>query len=457
MKFYNRKEEIEILNKIEKNLRIAIIGRRRIGKTTLIEHSYKEKCITFFVSAEKAEKEIISDWVREYPALHLPAVSSFKEFFEFIFVHLKEKIVFIDELQNLLKVNKSFFFDLQRIIDKYKPNLVVSGSLISMMKKIIEDEKSPLYGRFDFIIKVRELSFKTICEICCDFNLDIEKAFALYSIFGGIPKYYELIEKLHHFDTDNFVFELFIRYPRPLYEEVKTILKEEFGKEYKTFFTILSAISQGKNKNSEIAGYLGKKGTEITKYLSMLKEDFELIERNTPLVGGKKGIYSIKNNLFLFWFNNIWKYNQLLETGQENKAEEKVRQNLKAYTGKMFEKTIRELFIQNTFSGFSFTKIGRQWGKIKNREEGKNTYEIDILALNEESREILFAECKWQNNVDAEEILKQLIEKSKFVEWNNESRKEQFAIFAKSFKKKIKEFEGKKVYCFDIRDIKRAL
>jgi len=457
MKFYNREEEIKTMNQIEKNFRIAIVGRRRIGKTTLIEHFYKDKCLTFFVSAEKAEKEIIASWVMEYPLLHLPNVSNFKEFFEFIFVHLREKVIFIDELQNFLKVNKSFFYDLQRIIDKHKPNLVVSGSLISMMKKILEDEKSPLYGRFDFIIKLRELDFKTICKICSDLNLKIEQTFILYSIFGGIPKYYELVEKLRYFDSDNFIFDFFVRYPRPLYEEVKTILKEEFGKEHKTFFSILSAISQGKNKNSEIAGYLGKKETEITKYLSMLKEEFELIERNTPLVGGKKGVYSIKNNFILFWFNSIWRHNQFLEIGQEKKAEELIKPNLNAYIGKVFERTIRDLFNKNIFHEFLFTKIGRQWGKIKGKKEGENQYEIDILAINENKKEILFGECKWHDNVDAEKIIKKLAEKSKFVEWENENRKEHFAIFAKSFKKRINEFEGKQVYCFSLQEIEKLV
>jgi len=85
MKFYNRNEEIKILNNIKEDFRIAIIGRRRIGKTRLVEEFYKDKCINFFVSAEKAEKEIINGWVKEYADLHLPNIDNFKEFFEFVF------------------------------------------------------------------------------------------------------------------------------------------------------------------------------------------------------------------------------------------------------------------------------------------------------------------------------------------------------------------------------------
>lgn len=455
MKFYNREEELKTLGKIKKNFRIAVVGRRRVGKTTLVEHFYRGgRCITFFIPAEKAEKEIIASWVKEYPELHLPAVSTFKDFFDFVFFHLKDKVIFIDELQNLLKVNKSFLFDLQRAIDKYNPNLVVSGSLVSMMKKILEKYKSPLYGRFDFIIKLKELDFKTIYEMCRDFKLGIRNAFELYAVFGGIPKYYELIEKLAEFEFESFVLDSFVRYPRPLYEEVRTMLKEEFGKEYKTFFSILSAISQGKNRHSEISAYIGKKQTEITKYLAMLRDDFEFIERKLPVIGGKKGIYTIKNNIISFWFANVWKHSELLETGQERKVEEIVKKNLNKHISQTFEKTIYELMLALKLIPFEFTKIGRQWGKIPSIPTDRNQYEIDIVALNEKKKEILFAECKWQDKVDAEKVLQELKQKAAFVDWKKGSRQEHFTIFAKSFKEKIKE---KNVYCFDLKDIEMML
>jgi len=462
MKFYNREKEIKILDGIKKDFRIAVIGKRRIGKTRLVEDFYKDKCITFFIPAEKAEKEIINGWVSEYSSLNLPKVETFKEFFEFIFFHFKEKIIFLDEIQNSLKINKSFIFDLQRAIDKHKPKLVISGSLISIMKKLTEDYKSPLYGRFDFIIKLDELNLKTVYEICKDLGLSFEDTLKVFAIFGGIPKYYELIEKMKKFSFENFILDMFVKYPRPLYEEVKTMLKEEFGKEHKSFFSILSSISQGKNKSSEIAGFIGKKQTEITKYLSMLKDDFEIIRRCTPLISEKKGVYEIKNNIFSFWFRNVWKYNQLLETNDENQAVEIIKKNLNKVISLNFENIILDLFKSKIIKlPFSPNKIGKQWGKIPSAEKGKNTYEIDIVALNKEKKQILFGECKWKDKINAEKIVKELIKKTDHINWPSEEdrkkRKEYFAIFAKSFSRKIKEFEGKEVYCFDLEDIEKIL
>ncbi len=454
MRFYNREKEIEILKKLSGNFRIAIIGRRRIGKTRLVEETYKN-CLTFFVPAEKTEKEIITSWNEEYPELNLPKVDTFKEFFTFIFTYLKDRIIFIDEIQNFLKVNKSFLYDLQRLIDKHKPKLVVTGSLISIMKKIIQDEKQPLYGRFDYIIKLKELDFKTIFHICKDFGINFEDTIRLWTIFGGIPKYYETIEKIKQFEFRNFVKQMFVIYPRPLYEDVRIILKEEFGKEYKTFFSILSAIARGKNKQSEIANFLGKKETQITKYINTLKEEFEVIRRITPILKGKKGIYKISSNIFEFWFDLIWRYNYFLESEEEDKLCKLIDKRIESYVGRKFEDLILHL-IRKGFFNFNFTKIGKQWGKIKGKPKGQNTYEIDILAINEKTKQLLACECKWQR-VNAEKIAKELNENLSYVEWHKNKRKESLAIFAKSFSKKIKSYEGKKVYCFDLRDIEKAI
>jgi AAA+ ATPase superfamily predicted ATPase len=456
MKFYNREKEIELLKNLKGDFRIAVVGRRRVGKTRLIEEFYKKNRLTLFISAEKSEKEIINDWASEYK--EIPRVNTFKDLFEYLFIHMKNKVIFIDEVQNVIKVNKSFIFDLQRLIDKHKPRLVVSGSLIRTMKNLIENYKSPLFGRFDIIIKLQELDFRTIAQMCKDLKIDFETTIKIYSIFGGIPKYYELIEKMKTFDLDKFILEMFVYYPRPLYEEVRVMLKEEFGKEYRTFFSILSAISRGNTKLSEIANFIGKEQTKITKYLSLLINDFEFVKRDVPLLNGKRGVYKIDSYLIDFWFANIWRYQELIERKEEEMLAKILKENLNAWVGKKFELIITELIKEGIIKlPFSIERIGKQWGRIPDRPKGEDQYEIDLVALNEKTKEILFAECRWQSKVNTIKICKELAEKSQYVQWENDKRKEYFAVFAKSFSKKIKEFEGRKVYCFDLKDLEKVV
>ena len=135
---------------------------------------------------------------------------------------------------------------------------------------------------------------------------------------------------------------------------------------------------------------------------------------------------------------------------------ETIKNNLNKKIEKKFEvlceRLIREKIL---FKDKVFTKIGKQWGKIKGKPKGENTYEIDILGINEKTKEVLAVECKWKSKANAEKIAKELVEKLSYVDWHKDKRNESLAIFAKSFSKKIKNYKGRKVYCFDLKTIER--
>jgi hypothetical protein len=108
---------------------------------------------------------------------------------------------------------------------------------------------------------------------------------------------------------------------------------------------------------------------------------------------------------------------------------------------------------------FQAQKVGSWWGHYRDKETNeRKEIEIDIVALNKNTNEILFGECKWKKDVDGENLLRQLKEKTKYVEWpdkqKKENRKECYLLLAKSFRKKMEE---KGVYCFDLEDISKAL
>ncbi len=452
MRFYNREREIALLRNLKK-YRVAIMGRRRVGKTRLVEEFFSSDLLTLFVSAEKSEKELISTWCNTYPGEDLPQVATLREFFRFLFEYKQDKIIFIDEAQNIIKVNKSFLSDLQRFIDSNPDvNIIITGSLISTMKDVVTAMKSPLFGRFDLTIKLEELDFKTVAEICQDLGLDFETTIQLYSIFGGIPKYYELLERLKVFDLSDFIRDMFVYSPRPLYGEVRTMLREEFGNEHRTLFSILSAVAQGRNRMSEIAGFLGRKTTDITKYIQMLREDFEILRRVTPALYGKRGIYEINTNIVDFWFANIWKYQQYLEVGNEEKLSDIIEKNINKYIGRKYEEIIIELCRSVNF-GFDLKMIGRQWGTMKGKPKGENQYEIDLVMSGQSN--MIFGECKWSNRVDARKIAKMLDEKVQYIDTHGNNI--QYAIFVKDFSRRITTYKGNKVDCFDLEDIKNLI
>ena len=141
-----------------------------------------------------------------------------------------------------------------------------------------------------------------------------------------------------------------------------------------------------------------------------------------------------------------------IELNQFDWIIENVKKELNSYLGRGFEEVCKEFTL---IFWKQYSLVGRWWGNF--REDSKRkSIEIDIVALNEKTKEVLFGECKWQDRVNAEKILVALEEKSKYVNWHNEKRKESYAVFAKSFKKRIEEYNGKKVYCFDLKDIEKG-
>ena len=210
MKFYDRENELEYLQETyrqsSENARFTVVtGRRRIGKTSLVLKAYEGTPVLYFFVARKSESELCEAYLEEIErVLGVPFVGrsqSFAEVFELL-MKLSQKqnfTVFIDEFQEFFRVNKSVFSDMQRIWDLYEKesriNLVVCGSVYSMMKKIFKDRKEPLYGRSTGELRLKPFRPSVLKQILSDVSPDYSKEdlLALYSLTGGVAKYVQLL------------------------------------------------------------------------------------------------------------------------------------------------------------------------------------------------------------------------------------------------------------------------
>ena len=210
MRFFDRTEEIASLREArsmaEANAQFTVVtGRRRVGKTSLVWKADEDEPILYFFVARKAESELCEDYRLEIESkLGIPTmgrVERFAEMFEYVMRLSAERPVtlFIDEFQEFFRVNKSVYSDMQRIWDIYSPkahlNLVVCGSIYSMMTKIFKDRKEPLYNRQTRFMTVRPFTPVVLKEILAEYNPahTSEDLLALYSFTGGVAKYVQLL------------------------------------------------------------------------------------------------------------------------------------------------------------------------------------------------------------------------------------------------------------------------
>lgn len=406
MKFFGRKEEIATLRKIranaEHNAQFTVLtGRRRIGKTSLVLKAYDDGPFLYFFVGRKAESLLCEEFrneVEEKLGVKLGgAPSGFAELFDYLMQLSKHRTftLFVDEFQNFVRVNPTVFSDIQKIWDlnhsESRINLIVCGSVYSMMTKIFRDRKEPLYNRQNRFMTINAFKPSVLKEI-----LDVyrpgytkEDLLALYAFTGGVAKYVELLVDDNAMTLDAMV-ESIISPDSVFINEGRSILIEEFGKDYDIYFSILSAIASGKTRRSEIESIIGK---PIGGYLTRLEDDYGIIVKQIPVGAkalSKNAVYIVNDNFFSFWFRFVFKYTHILEIGGYRQLRALVKRDYPTFSGLILERYFREKAIESE----RYTLIGRWWDR-----KGEN--EIDMVAANEFDKKVEIYEIKRnRKNID---------------------------------------------------------
>ncbi len=296
--------------------------------------------------------------------------------------------LFIDEFQNFVRINPSVFSDIQKIWDlnhsESRINLVVCGSIYSMMTKIFRDRKEPLYNRQNRFMTISAFKPSVLKEILDAYHPGYtnEDLLALYTFTGGVAKYVELLVDDNALTYDAMINSI-ISPDSTFINEGRSILIEEFGKDYDTYFSILSAIASGKTRRSEIESIIGR---QISGYLTRLEDDYEIITKQIPVGAkplSKNAIYVIRDNFFTFWFRFIFKYAHIIEIGAYNQLRTLIKRDYPIYSGKILER----YFIDKAIESGRYTLIGQWWDR-----KGEN--EIDMITANELDKTVEIYEIK---------------------------------------------------------------
>ncbi len=438
--FVDRESELAFLEGIyaKGGRQLAVLwGRRRVGKTELALHFCTGKNAIYFL-ADKRGTESNAQRFAEIASRHFKDVAPLVKNFDDAFAYVKaragnQKIVaVIDEFSYLVEKDGSIPSVFQLAFDEVLKGtnvfLVLSGSSVSMMYDGALSYESPLYGRRSGEWRLKAMPFRHARKFFA--GQTFEEAFLNYCVAGGIPAYASRFAKKGVFEN---VDERVLAKGEFLYSEPELLLKEEL-REPSTYFSILEAMANAA-KLSDIAMAAHVNATDMPKYLKVL-ESLEIVRREKQVTEKKpkKTLYFIEDNFFRFWFKFVFPKKSELESGRREEAFALIKRDFNAFAGKTFEGVCKEYLQEKRPAPFS--EIGMWWGAFPNDKGEKQAVEIDLVSIDEASKTILFAECKWQSNVDAGKILGDLKEKAQKVEWHGEGRNEFFAVFAKSFKEK---------------------
>jgi hypothetical protein len=399
MKFYDREAEIEILKENEFQSRqsavfTVLMGRKRVGKTTLITTALKDYDYAYLFVSKDSEAVLCQKFqqtLEEQLGIHVyGTVSHFRDLFEVI---MKESLnrhftIILDEFQTLYKVNPAIFSEMQDLWDRYHREshlyLITSGSIQSLMKRIFENENEPLYGRPTSKLTLKPFAISVLKQIFHDHCPDYknEDLLCLYMITGGVAKYVELL-----MDAGCYTKEKMLNYVCRLdsyfLSEGRDIMNQEFSDDSATYFSILQLIADGLTTRSDIDGAMQK---DMGVYLQNLEKNFLMVNRLKPLFAkpnSKVTSYEISDQFLRFWFRFVWPFQSLVERGQLSLLRQNMGQHYEQFTGR----TLEQYFQAQAMETGLYTLVGNWWDR-------KGGNEIDMIALNEFDHTGIVAEIK---------------------------------------------------------------
>ena len=427
--FVGRARELANLNKRYNSGKFecaVIYGRRRVGKTTLINEFIKDKETVFYTGVEGNAKENLEGLSKSIYSLSedfANASGSFRgiqEALETVFkIAEKRRIVFvIDEFPYLANSYKSISSILQVLIDKNKNSskmfLILCGSSMSFMEEQVLGYKSPLFGRRTCQFKILPFEFYEAIKYFTKFN-SIDLA-TIYGITGGIPHYLSLMDE--NVSVEDNIKTNFLEPNAYLYEEPTNLIKQEC-RDPAQYNSIIKAIASGASKMSQICSKTDIDTALAASYLNKLIS-LGIVKKERPFgaENSRKAIYCLEDSMFRFWYrfipDNIASINRRLT----DSVYQKISPQITSFMGGVFEEICKQYLWELNRQGkaaIPFTDLGRWWG---NNPKKKQEAEIDIMGA-ADNNTALFGECKWTNEKVNVAVLDELIYRSTLFHYDN--------------------------------------
>ena len=424
--FLGRHNELASLEKLYKKpgFQMAILyGRRRVGKTSLITEFCRQKKHIFYVSIAQNDKAALASFsekvLEAFPEAkaYINGFQAWETAFRYIADRAKDKriVLVIDEYPYLASGNPSISSVLQRSIDTEMLQtglfLILCGSSMSFMENQVLGYESPLYGRRTAQLRIEPFDYLDSSLFFPDYSNE-DKLMA-YGVAGGIPQYLGYIAKEKNLREG--ILNNFFDPTGPLYEEPYNFLKQEL-REPALYNSMITAIASGASRLNEIATKIGEETNKSAKYLKILI-DLRLIRKELPYGEGsqRKGIYSVSDNMFRFWYRFIPDNVSNIEArAGEAVLDKRVLSNLPDYMGRVFEDVCMQFILRRNKAAtlpFWINSVGRWWG---NNPIQKCQEEIDFVAAAD--KVAIFGECKWRNEPLGKDVFDNLVNRSHLLQ-----------------------------------------
>lgn len=425
MTFVARQHELQTLKRLYDSdtfEMVVLYGRRRVGKTALIDEFVKDKRTLYFTALQQSAKLNLHDFSRAAASFFglpesTPPFASWSDALSFVSDRARQDtehpFVFVfDEFPYAAASEPSLPSMLQIAIDHgflaTNVMMILSGSNEGFMESDVLGHNSPLYGRRTAQIRLLPFDYEDAARFLPDTEpLD---AIRYYATFGGTPYYLARLRESDGYESN--VLRLCFDSLGALREEPMMLLRQEL-REPAAYYSVLQAIAGGSTTPKLIAEHAGVETDAIGKYLKTLVE-LRLVERNVPFgddpAKSRKSMYRIADPFFAYWFRFVARNASIIESGLSEAVARKLAFGpaFDTYVGQQFETICQQWLIRRNADGelpFIATRFGKWWGADPMAREQTD---IDVIAADPMDGQLLVGECKWRNTFDETEAISRL-------------------------------------------------
>lgn len=421
MKFVDRTDETARLKDAlvrDKFSLVVMYGRRRLGKSTLIKRVLSDNDVYFLADRSEGQHQrallakVIAQVFPDFDKLTYP---DWESMFRAVNYRTDKRFTLcLDEFPYLVEQSSELPSVLQKLVDErqLKYNLVLCGSSQNMMYGLFLDSTAPLYGRADEIMRLAPIRLPYIQEAL---NLDAVHTVEEYSVWGGVPRYWELRE--NRTSLNDALWHNVLSVNGTLYEEPIKLFQDDV-KDVVKISTIMSYIGTGANRLSEIAARCNEPATNLSRPLKKLI-DLGFLEKDVPFgvdeKNAKKSLYKIADPLMAFYYQFVVPNRSFIELDRRLPIEQTLKTHFTEYVGLQWEKLCRDAVTGNLVDGVIYGKAKRWWGSVLNEDKKPEQIEFDVMAESLDKKYLLIGECKWTTQENVKQLMAELLRKAKLL------------------------------------------
>lgn len=396
-----QRELLELARRARPTLAL-IYGRRRVGKTYLLDHVWDESERFYFLFGESTSDQNRLELLREFGRWRGEEVisedyPSWRTVFRLILT-AGPRVVVLDEFQYLLEAEAGVASQLNAIWDRELQDsevlCVLSGSEVSTMQRLTESD-SALYGRINYSKRLRTFDYFDAAAMVPGWSRR-DQIYA-YGIFGGLPRYLAAINEGE--DLEDATVRTMLSRTGEVHLQLENLMAQERGiRDPTSYRAVLAAVARGATETNQIAQAAGLQSNKLKARRALeTLEDLGLIWRELNFDESPRNGYRnrIADNAVSFWYRFVESNRSRLELGHAADVwRDEVRPNLDTYTGKIFESIAREAFYRFYDAwGLEAPVDAARW---EGQDKSRRSIEIDLVTRLSDGT-IATGEVKWSS------------------------------------------------------------